>query len=70
MAPEERMVNVPLAGGLIYFPPSDFADTKMTCVYFLSNGTPAPISCDRDRAVLRAYLTLALARLDAEEAGP
>jgi hypothetical protein len=70
MSAEQRTVNVPPAGGLIYFPPTDFSDTRMTSVYFLSNAAAPPISGDRDRAVLRAYLTLALARLDAEEAGP
>lgn len=33
----------------------------------LTGETPANIDTDRDRAVLRAFLTLALQRLDAQE---
>lgn len=33
----------------------------------LADDTPATITTDRDRAVLRAFLTLALQRLDTQE---
>lgn len=66
----ERSVNMPPAGGLIYVPPTDFSDAAMTSVYYLSNSEPPSRMGDRDKAVLRAYLTLALERLDADtEAG-
>jgi hypothetical protein len=59
----ERSVNIPPGGGLIFFPPTDFADPKMTSVYFLSHSEPPTTMGARDKAVLRAYLRLALDRL-------
>lgn len=51
------------AGDLVFITPAD-AGQKVT---FLSRADTPTIANDRDRALLRAYLMLALRRLDEQE---